>query len=116
MLLQSVEHLNGVDAEFGDSASPTPNGKQYIRTMCHQTAYLKGTPKGRWDTTVSRRCFTCRLTVGIAKGMPMLCNRHKKTDGSVGMVVVYIPRREVTSQYNTKVVTCQVFPGSSIRL
>jgi hypothetical protein len=71
---------------------------------------------GRQDTDVSRQCFTRRLTVGIAKGVPTERYGHKKTDGNVGMVVVYIPRREVNSHYNTKVVTCQVFPRSSIRL
>jgi len=35
-------------------------------------------------------CATCRLTVGIAKGMPMLCNGHKKPTGvSVGLLWVY---------------------------
>ena len=84
--------------------------------MCILRAHLWGTPMRRQDTGVSRKCFTRRLTVGIAKGVPMLCNGHKKTDGSVGMVVVYIPRREVTLHYNTKVVTCQIFLGSSMRL
>jgi hypothetical protein len=70
---------------------------------------LKGTPNGRREI-VSRRCFTGRATlwgismgrlllgisnpigapIGIAKGMPMLCNGHKKTDGSVGMVCVVL--------------------------
>ena len=79
-----------VDAEFGDSASPTPKGKQYMRTMCYGTAYLKGTPKGRRDTDVSRQCFTRRLTVGIAKGVPRVTYGHKKTEGkSVDLLWVY---------------------------
>ena len=83
-------YLNGVDAEFGDSASPSPNGKQHIRTMCILRAYLNGTLMGRQDTYVSRQCFTRRLTVGIAKGMPTERYGHKKSDGkSVGLLWVY---------------------------
>ena len=93
LLLQSVKHLNGFDASLGDSASPSPNGKQYIRTMCTLLAYLRGTPKGSPDAYVSRQCFTRRLTVGIAKGVPMLGNRHKKTDGRVGRFIMGLPRR-----------------------
>ena len=85
-------YLIGVDAEFGDSASTTPNDKQYIRTMCTLRAYLWGTPKGYQDACVSRQCFTLRLTVGIAKGMPMLGNGHKKTDGKVGGSIMGLPR------------------------
>ena len=44
--------------------------------------YLWGTPKGKLDHNVSRQCFTRRLTVGspigIAQGMPILGNGHKK--------------------------------------
>ena len=105
-------HLNGVDAEFGDSVSPSPNGKQHNRTMCILRAYLKG----RQDTGVSRQCFTRRLTVGIAKGMPTVTYGHKKTDGSVGGSIMGLPRWSLRSQYTTKVVNCQVFLGSSIRL
>ena len=104
-------YLNGVDAEFGDSASPSPNGKQHIRTMCILRAYLNGTLMGRQDTYVSRQCFTRRLTVGIAKGVPRVTYGHKKTDGRVGGYIGGLPRWSLTSQYTTKVVTCQVFLG-----
>ena len=78
------------DAEFGDSASPSPNGKQYMRTMCTLRAYDKGTLMGNEDVCVSRQCFTRRLTVGIAKGVPRVTYGHKKTDGkSVGLLWVY---------------------------
>ena len=111
LLLQSVKHLNGVDAEFWDSASSTLDGKQQMRTKCTLRAYLWGTPKGNQDTYVSRQCFTRRLTVGIAKGVPMLGNRHKKTDGRVGRFIMGLPRRNLWSRFNTKVVVCQVFKG-----
>ena len=82
---------------------PTASNKYALCAPCGLT--LKGAPKGRREI-VSRRCFTGRATlwgismgqlllgisnsigapIGIAKGMPMLCNGHKKTDGSVGMV------------------------------
>ena len=72
-------------------------------------------PKGNEDAYVSRQCFTRRLTVGgpigIAKGMPMLGNRHKKTDGRVGGYIGGLPRWRLTSQYTTKVALCQVFQG-----
>jgi len=78
------------DAEFEDSASPSPNGKQYMRTMCTLRVYFKGTLKGNEDVCVSRQCFTRRLTVGIAKGVPRVTYGHKKTDGkSVGLLWVY---------------------------
>ena len=77
-----------------------------IYTLCASCGLtFKGAPKDRRDI-VSRRCFTGRATlwgismgrlllgisnpigapIGIAKGMPMLCNGHKKTDGSVGVM------------------------------
>ena len=70
------------DAEFGDSASPSPNGRQYMRTMCTLRAYDKGTLMGNEDVCVSRQCFTRRLTVGIAKGMPTVTYGQKKPTGS----------------------------------
>jgi hypothetical protein len=82
-----------------------------MRTMCTLRAYLKGAPKGNQDAYVSRQCFTRRLTVGIAKGMPMLCNGHKKTDGRVGGFIRGFTPVGLTSQYTTKVAICQVFPG-----
>ena len=61
-----------------------------MRTMCILRAYLNGTPKGRRDTDVSRQCFTRRLTVGIAKGVPTERYGHRKTDGKpVGLLWVY---------------------------
>ena len=76
-------HLCSVRVTWAD-------GEQYMRTMCTLRAYLKGAPKGNQEVCVSRQCFTRRLTVGIAKGMPMLGNRHKKTDRkSVGLLWVY---------------------------
>ena len=109
-------YLNGVDAEFGDPASPSPNGKQHIRTMCTLRAYDKGTLMGRQDTDVSRQCFTRRLTVGIAKGVPRVTYGHKKTDGRVGGSIMGLPRWSLTFHYTTKVATCQVFLGSSLRI
>ena len=45
---------------------------------------------GRQDTDVSRQCFTRRLTVGIAKGVPTVRYGHKKpTVKSVGLLWVY---------------------------
>ena len=88
--LYSQINPNRVDAEFGDSASPTPNGKQSMRTTCILWAYLKGTPKGYQDACVSRQCFTRRLTVGIAKGVPTERYGHKNpTVKSVGLLWVY---------------------------
>ena len=106
-----IVRVTWVDAEFGDSASPSPNGKQHIRTMCTLRAYDKGTLMGRQDTDVSRQCFTRRLTVGIAKGVPIRSYGHKKTDSRVGRFIVGLPRREVEFHSNTKVAICQVFPG-----
>ena len=86
---------------------PTASNIYALCAPCGLT--LKGAPKRRREI-VSRRCFTGRATlwgilmgrlllgisnpigapIGIAKGMPMLCNGHKKTDGvSVGLLWVY---------------------------
>ncbi len=128
LLPQSVEHLNGVDAEFGDSASPTPNGKQYIRTMCTFRAYLWGTPQGYQDACVSRQCFTPRLTVGIAEGKcqcwvtdikkPTGRSVDRKVYPSVGLLWVY---PGAISQHNNgsgfrPIVLCLILIGSSYRV
>ena len=45
---------------------------------------------GRQDTDVSRQCFTRRLTVGIAEGVPTERYGQKKpTVKSVGLLWVY---------------------------
>jgi len=76
-------HLCSVRVTWAD-------GKQYMRTMYTLRVYFKGTLKGNEDVCVSRQCFTRRLTVGIAKGVPRVTYGHKKTDGkSVGLLWVY---------------------------
>ena len=88
---------------------PTVSSKD---ALCASRRLTFGVPlRGRQDTDVSRQCFTRRLTVGIAKGVPRVTYGHKKTDGRVGGYIGGLPRWSLTSQYTTKVVTCQVFLG-----
>ena len=78
-------HLCSVRVTWAD-------GKQYMRTMYTLRVYFKGTLKGNEDVCVSRQCFTRRLTVGIAKGVPTERYGHKKTDGNVGGSIMGLPR------------------------
>ena len=86
----------GSTQSLGTLRRPLPTVSNTYALCATRQLALKGALKGRREI-VSRRCFTGRATlwgismgrlllgisnpIGIAKGMPMLCNGHKKIDG-----------------------------------
>ena len=85
-------YLNGSTQSLGTLRCPLPKVSNTY-ALCAPCGLTFGVAlKGYKDACVSRQCFTLRLTVGIAKGMPMLGNGHKKTDGKVGGSIMGLPR------------------------